>query len=122
MGSFFIKDLIFFGGSLVIPITTRSSANFFLNSFSSGIDSLQGGHQVAQKSIKTTLPLVSGALPFTHFSTCNGGASLPRKSLSAKTCFLIASGYSSAAVACAPRRAAIVVDKMRKRFNLFVSL
>src|SRR4029077_4857774 len=61
------------------PITDKPlSANFFWRATNPGISARQGGHQVAQKSKITTLPLKSESFtgfPSTSFN-CQSGAAI----------------------------------------------
>src|SRR5271155_2040288 len=65
--------------SMETPMTTNWSGYFFVSSIRMGISSRQGGHQVAQKFIKTTLPCqaaVEIVLPFRSWMR-KGGAGCP---------------------------------------------
>lgn len=74
----FFNALIFSTGSSEMPITTTSFENSFVISLSSGIAFRQGPHQVAQKSMMTNFPSVSGFLEI-EVSTVSSGAFSFRK-------------------------------------------
>src|SRR5580704_10906660 len=63
------------------PITTRWLSLYLSDiSFNRGMDSMQGGHQVAQKSIRYALPFANSVTgsPCTHLPVVNLGAASPK--------------------------------------------